>query len=193
MEYEGQGIRPPTPVLVDVTVGDVVACHAFALRCSRLRQYTGAGGWKGGLVPPMNLFGGIEVDGTNAGIVIGKVGEIAMCRLAGVHVDLALKDGGDGGKDLSLPCGRVQVKTGRKPFSSRLIREPIERVDWFVFATWSGLSGSVSIDGYIAHAAVLCFPLYPAKRGTWMNREVPMSRLRPIRPLLSIRPIDEVL
>jgi len=193
MESEGQGIRPPSPVLVDVTAGDVAACYEFALRCSRLRQYTGAGGWRGGLVPPMNLFGGIEVDGTNAGIVIGKVGEIAMCRLAGVHVDLALKDGGDGGKDLLLPCGRVQVKTGRKPFSSRLIREPIERVAWFVFATWSGLSGSVSIDGYIAHAAVLRFPLYQAKRGTWMNREVPVSRLRPIRSLLSIRPIDEVL
>lgn len=193
MESEGQGIRPPAPVLVDVTAGDVAACCAFALRCSRLRQYAGAGGWKGGLVPPMKLFGGIDVDGTTAGIVIGKVGEIAMCRLAEVHVDLALKDSGDGGKDLSLPCGRVQVKTGRKPFSSRLVRDPIERVDWFVFATWSGLSGSVSIDGYIAYAAVLLFPLCPAKRGTWMNREVPMSRLRPIRPLLSIRPIDEVL
>ena len=193
MESEGQGIRPPAPVLVDVTAGDVAACHAFALRCCRLRQYAGAGGWKGGLVSPMKLLGGVDVDGATAGIVIGKVGEVAMCRLAGVEVDLVLKDRGDGGKDLSLPCGRLQVKTGRKCFATRLVRDPVERVDWFVFATWSGLSKSVSIDGYISHAAVIRFPLYPAKRGTWMNREVPEQRLRPIRSLLKIRPIDEVL
>jgi hypothetical protein len=141
----------------------------------------------------MKLLGGVDVDGATAGIVIGKVGEVAMCRLAGVEVDLVLKDRGDGGKDLSLPCGRLQVKTGRKCFATRLVRDPVERVDWFVFATWSGLSKSVSIDGYISHAAVIRFPLYPAKRGTWMNREVPEQRLRPIRSLLKIRPIDEVL
>lgn len=193
MESEGQGSRAPAPVLVDITAYDVEVCVDFAMRCSRLRQYAGSGGWQGGLVSAMRLFGGIDVDGTHAGIVIGKVVEVAMCRLAGVNVDLALRDRGDGGTDLVLPCGVVQVKASRKAFQSRFVRDPIESVDWFVFGNWSGLSKSVSIDGYISHAAVNRIPLSWSPRGSWMNREVPTWKLYPIRSLLKIRPIQESL
>lgn len=193
MEVEGQGKRPPQSVLVDIAAAEVAMCHEFAQRCSRLRSYAGASGWKGGLVPGMRLLGGIDVDRTHAGLVIGKVGEVAMCKLAGVPVDLALKDRGDGGRDLPLPSGSVQVKTSRKPFPTRMVRDPVEQCDWFVFAMWNGLRTTVSLDGYVSRAVLLRLPSVWAPSGQWMNKEIHVSRLLPIRQLLKIRPIDEVL
>lgn len=193
MEAEGQGKRPPQSVAVEITPADVAVCHEFAVRCSRLRAYAGRHGWKGGLVPGMRLFGGIDVDRTNAGLVIGKVGEVAVCRLAGVHVDLALKDRGDGGKDLPLSSGSVQVKTSRKSFQTRMVRDPVEKCDWFVFASWDGLCSVVSVDGYVSRAALARLPSVPSPAGHWMNKEIPVSSLLPIRQLLKIRPISEVL
>jgi len=193
MESEGQGRHAPKPVPVRVTAGIIELCNEFAERCNRLRQYSGAGGWRGGLIRPMTLFGGIDVDSSTAGIVIGKVGEAAMCILAGQPIDLALKDRGDGGRDLSLPCGSVQVKTSRKRYANNLVREPVEQCDWFVFATWDGTTPVVEIDGYASRAVVASMPIEPSRRGSWMNREVPYDALRPIRSLLAIRPISEVV
>lgn len=193
MEVEGQGKRPPQSVAVEITPADVAVCHEFATRCSRLRAYAGRPGWKGGLVPGMTMFGGIDVDRTSAGIVIGKVGEVAMCRLAGVPVDLALKDRGDGGKDLPLPSGSVQVKTSRKSFPTRMVRDRVEQCDWFVFAVWDGLCSIVKLDGYVSRAALARLPSVPAPAGNWLNKEIPISSLLPIRQLLKIRPIREVV
>ena len=198
MEVEGQGRKPPQSVLVEITPAEVEMCHSFAQRCSRLRSYAGRSGWKGGLVDGMRMLGGIDVDATHAGIVIGKVGEMAMCKLASVPVDLALKDRGDGGKDLPLPSGSVQVKTSTRQFRTRLIRNPIERCDWFVFATWDGLCHEVSIEGYVSRAALDRLANVPSrakssKAGSWMNKEIETSSLLPIRQLLKIRPISEVL
>jgi hypothetical protein len=193
MEVEGQGKRPPQSVPVEVTPSDVSLCHDFAMRCSRLRSYAGKAGWKGGLVPGMRLFGGIDVDRAIAGLVIGKVGEVAMCRLSGVAVDLALKDRGDGGRDLPLPSGSVQVKTTRKSYRTRMVRDPVERCDWFVFAVWDGLCSVVTVDGYASRAALARLESVPAPAGNWMNKEIPVSSLLPIRQLLKIRPIREVL
>lgn len=193
MEVEGQGRRPPQSVPVEITPADVSLCHDFALRCSRLRAYAGRQGWRGGLVGGMRLFGGVDVDRTHAGLVIGKVGEVAMCKLAGVPVDLALKDRGDGGKDLPLPSGSVQVKTTRKPFQTRFVRDPVERCDWFVFAVWDGLASVVNVDGYASRAALDRLLSVPAPSGEWMNKEIDVSSLLPIRQLLKIRPIREVM
>lgn len=193
MESEGKGKVAPSPVLVEITRSDVVACFAFAIQCSRLRQYAKSGGWRGGLVPAMTLYGGVGVDNTVAGIVIGKVGEVAMCRLAGVAVDLALRDQGDGGRDLLLPCGVTQVKTSRKSYPTKLIRTPVEQAEWFVFATWNGMTSSVQVDGYISRPAICRMPIVPSVKGSWMNHEVPVCDLLPIRSLLKIRPICEVL
>lgn len=193
MEVEGHGRKPPHSVLVEISPAEVALCFEFAQRCSRLRAYAGVPGWKGGLVAGMRLFGGIDVDRTHAGLVIGKVGEVAMCKLANVPVDLALKDRGDGGKDLPLPSGSVQVKTSRRPFPTRMVRDPVERCDWFVFAMWNGLRPTVSIDGYVSRAVLVGLPLVWAPSGEWMNREIHVSSLLPIRQLLKIRPIGEVL
>jgi ATP-dependent helicase YprA (DUF1998 family) len=141
----------------------------------------------------MTLYGGVAVDNTVAGIVIGKVAEVAMCRLAGVPVDLALRERGDGGRDLLLPCGVTQVKASRKSYETKLVREPFEAAEWFVFATWKGTDSTVWIDGYVSRAAMSRMEVVPSVRGGWMNREVPVSELLPIRSLLKIRPISEVL
>jgi ATP-dependent helicase YprA (DUF1998 family) len=141
----------------------------------------------------MTLYGGVAVDNTVAGIVIGKVAEVAMCRLAGVPVDLALRKRGDGGRDLLLPCGVTQVKASRKSYETKLVREPFEAAEWFVFATWKGTDSTVWIDGYVSRAAMSRMEVVPSVRGGWMNREVPVSELLPIRSLLKIRPISEVL
>lgn len=74
-----------------------------------------------------------------------------------------------------------------------MVRDPIERCDWFVFAMWNGLRPTVSIDGYVSRSALVSLPLALAPSGEWMNREVHVSSLLPIRQLLKIRPIGEVL
>lgn len=193
MEVEGQGRRPPQCVLVDVTPAEVAMCFEFAQRCSRLRAYAGKPGWKGGLISGMRLYGGIDAEQEHAGIVIGKVGEIAMCKLSGVPVDLALRDRGDGGKDLPLPSGSVQVKTSRRKFPTRMVRDPVEQCDWFAFTTWAGIGPSVSVEGYVSRAVLLRLPSVPSPRGEWMNKEIHVASLLPIRQLLKIRPIREVL
>lgn len=193
MESEGQGKRPPAPVLVEVTQSEVGYCVDFAERCSRLRQYAGKPGWRGGLVGGMKLYGGFDANSATAGLIIGKVAECAVCKLAGVPIDLALRDRGDGGRDLQLPCGDTQVKASRKAYASKFIRDPVEQVPWFVFATWSGKDSRVCVEGYISRASLLRMDVVPSPRGGWMNREVPMNRLMPIRSLLRIRPIREVL
>jgi hypothetical protein len=193
VESEGQGKRPPVPVPVEITRSDVLLCFDFAIRCARLRRYAASEGWRGGLVPSMSLFGGVAVDSTVAGIVIGKVAEVAMCRLSSVPIDLALRETGDGGCDLLLPCGTTQVKASRRPFATKFVREPFEHVDWFVLATWSGQTSSVSVEGYVSRAAMGRMEIASSPCGRWMNRQIPTHELLPIRSLLRIRPIHEVL
>lgn len=193
MESEGRGKRPPTPVLVDITPAEVALCFDFAQKCCRLRSYQGKAGWKGGLIAGKMLYGGIDADRATVGIVIGKVGEMAVCKISGVATDLALRDRGDGGKDLPLPSGSVQVKTASGSFATRFVRHPAEACDWFVFATWSGLTRDVRIDGYVSRAALSRVPTVASPRGEWMNKEIHVTDLLPIRQLLKIRPISEVL
>ena len=193
METEGQGRRPPKPVLVEISTSEVVEVHRFAVECERLRSYAGNAGWRGGQLGARQIPGVGIVSGSIATIVVGKIGEFAMCRLAGVPVDLAMRGTGDGGKDLELPCGSVQVKTSTRVFDSVLIRCPPERVDWFVFARWIGTENVVSILGYAFRETVAAIPPTPSLRGNWMNHDVPISCLLPIRRLLAIRPVRESL
>lgn len=191
MESEGQGKRPPAPVLVEVTQGDILSSVDFARAYIKAKEHAGKPGWRGGLVPDLVLRWGIEVGKDIAGTVIGKVAENAMCRLAGVRLDDVIRSGGDGGKDLLLPCGTTQVKTSRT--GVHLVRVPAERADWFVFATWNGTASHVAIDGYISRPSLVRHEPQPSRRGSWMNYEVSSSSLYPIRSLLRIRPICEVL
>lgn len=191
MEAEGQGKRPPVPVLVEVAQGDIHAAIDFARAYIKDKQHAGKPGWRGGLVPDMVLRWGIEVEKDIAGTVIGKVAESAMCRLAGVRLDDVIRRGGDGGKDLLLPCGATQVKASRT--GKHLVRVPAERADWFVFATWNGTATHVAIDGYISRPSLVRHEPKPSHRGNWMNYEVSSSSLRPIRSLLQIRTVGEVL
>lgn len=191
MESEGQGKRPPAPVLVEVTKADILSAIEFARAYVRAKQHAGKPGWRGGLVPGLMLRWGIKAEKEIAGTVIGKVGESAMCRLAGVRLDDVIRRGGDGGKDLPLPCGSTQVKTSRT--GRHLVRVPAERADWFVFATWNGTSPHVAVDGYIGRPSLVRHKPQPSDRGNWMNYEVFSSSLYPIRSLLRIRPIREVL
>jgi hypothetical protein len=74
-----------------------------------------------------------------------------------------------------------------------MVREPVEKCDWFVFATWNGTTPTVSVDGYVSRAILLRADVKPSPVGEWMNREIETSKLLPIRQLLQIRPIREVL
>jgi hypothetical protein len=193
MESEGQGRRPPVPVLVEITPSEIEMCIDFARQYVKRYQYAGKPGWKGGLVRSLKLPDGRALGGDIAGTVVGKVGECAMCRLAGVALDLAFRRGGDGGSDLPLPCGSVQVKTSKGSYDSRYVRVPAERADWFVFGNWSGSEYRVSIDGYLSRAVLCRSPEVGSSRGAWMNYSVSTSRLHPIRSLLQIKPVSEVV
>lgn len=193
MESEGQGRRPPVPVLVDVTPSEIEMCIDFARQYVERYQYAGRPGWNGGLVRLFKLPCGKVLSRDIAGTVLGKVGECAMCKLAGVSLDVAFRSGGDGGHDLQLPCGSVQVKTAKSDYESRFVRVPAERADWFVFANWSGIDCRVAIDGYLSRAVVRRSPEVGGLYGSWMNYSVSTSRLHPIRSLLRIRPLSEVL
>jgi len=187
MEAEGQGKRRPVPVLVEVTKSDILLSIDFANAYIKERQHAGKPGWPGGNVQAKVLRGGIYVEKDIACTVIGKVAECAMCRLAGVPLDDVIRCGGDGGKDLTLPCGSIQVKASQA--GRHLVRVPAERVDYFVFATWSGTASHVAINGYITRASLVQHERKPSHLGNWINYEVPASSLRPIRPLLQIRPV----
>ena len=191
MESEGHGRHPPVPVSIRVSPSDIQIAIEFARDYVRAKEHAGKPGWRGGLVPPLVVRGGVRVEKEIAGTVIGKVAEIAMCRLAGVDPDLAMHRLGDGGKDLPLPCGKVQVKASRS--GRNLVRVPAERVPWFVFAQWDGVAATVSILGYISRVRLVQFDPVASTRGTWMNHEIPCSSLLPIRSLLKIRPLGEVL
>jgi len=193
MESEGQGRRPPVPVLVDVTRSEIEMCIDFARQYIERCRYAGRPGWKGGLVSSLQLPWGDVLGSDIANTVVGKVGECAMCKLAGMPLDVALRSGGDSGLDLSLPCGSVQVKTAQRKYDSRYVRIPAEHADWFVFANWSGRGYRASIDGYLSHAVVCRSPEVGSSRGSWMNYCVSTSRLHPIRSLLRIQPIAEVI
>lgn len=193
MESEGRGKRPPAPVLVDVTPSEIEMCIDFARRYVERCQYAGRPGWKGGLVRSLRLPCGKVLGRDIACTVLGKVGECAMCKLSGVALDVALRLGGDSGSDLPLPCGSVQVKTTQRDYGSRLVRIPAERADWFAFANWSGEGYIVSLDGYLSRAVVCRSPEVESSRGTWMNYSVSTRSLHPIRSLLRIRPISEVV
>lgn len=191
MESEGQGRRPPAPVPVRVCPADIRLAIDFAREYVRAKQHAGKPGWRGGLLPGLVVRGGERVEKDIAGTVIGKVAEIAMCRLAGVEPDLAIRRGGDGGRDLPLPCGKVQVKASMK--GRNLVRVNAEQVPWFVFAKWDGVSANVEILGYLSRQRVIEFAPVKSHLGNWLNHEIPCSSLLPIRSLLRIRPIDEVL
>jgi hypothetical protein len=193
MESEGQGRRPPVPVLVDVAPSEIEECINFARKYVERYRYAGKPGWKGGLVRSLTLPDGRVLGGDIAGTVVGKVGECAMCKLAGVALDVAFRRGGDGGRDLPLPCGSVQVKTAKGSYDSRYVRIPAERADWFVFGNWSGSEYRVSIDGYLSRAVLCRSPEVGSSRGSWMNYSVSTSRLHPIRSLLRIKPVSEVV
>lgn len=191
MESEGQGRRPPAPVPVRVFPADIRIAIEFARKYVRAKHHAGKPGWRGGLLPDLVVRGGERVEKDIAGTVIGKVAEIAMCRLAGVDPDLAIHRGSDGGKDLPLPCGKVQVKASMK--GRNLVRLPAEQVPWFVFAKWDGVSANVDILGYLSRSRLVQFAPVGSHRGNWLNHEIPCSSLLPIRSLLRIKPISEGL
>lgn len=193
MEAEGIGKAPPKPVAVPITPGEVRACVEFSSRVLRARRYESGNAWQRGSLPALKFYGGAVVDKTLSPMVLGKVAELAVCKLAGVPVDFELRSCGDGGKDLLLPCGSTQVKASIKRYSTKFVKDPPENVDWFVFATWNGATRVVEIDGYVARAVIARLPVFQSPKGRWLNREVALSSLRPIRSLLSIRPICEVI
>lgn len=192
MESEGQGRRAPSPLRVQITSGQVAMCVEFARECEQVRGYAQSGGWRGGLLTGRTLFGGHRVESHECSTVIGKIGEVAMCLLAGEEVDTAIRRSGDGGKDLRLRCGSVQVKTSASNSTEKLVKDPPEMCDWFVFARWDGAIPYVFVDGYISRSLLFTREPQKSHRGSWMNRVVMSSELRPIRSLLAIRPISEV-
>lgn len=193
MESEGQGKRAPSPLRVAITSGQVAMCVEFARECEQVRGYARSGGWRGGLLTARTLFGGHRVESHECSTVIGKIGEVAMCILAGEKVDTAIRRSGDGGKDLRLPCGSVQVKTSSSNSTEKLVKDPPEMCDWFVFVRWDGVCPVVFVDGYISRSFLFNREPQKSRRGSWMNRVVMCSELRPIRSLLAIRPISEVI
>ena len=193
MESEGQGKRAPNPLRVQITSGHVALCVDFARECGLVRGYARSVGWRGGLLTGMTLFGGHWVESHECSTVIGKVGEVAICILAGAELDTAIRRSGDGGKDLLLPCGSVQVKTSKGNSTEKLVRDPPETCDWFVFCRWDGVSPYVFVDGYVSRCALLARPPQRSRRGRWNNRVVMSAELRPVRSLLAIRPIGEVI
>lgn len=194
MESEGQGKRAPSPLRVEITSGQVAMCVEFARKCELVRGYAGSGGWRGGqLKSGLSVFSGHVLESHESPIVVGKIGEVAMCILSGVEVDTAVRRRGDGGHDLRLPCGSVQVKTATRTYTSKLVKHPAEMSDWFVFATWDVQQRFVFVEGYVSREFVVRQIIEPSPRGSWMNHVVKCSDLRPIRSLLSIKPIFEVI
>lgn len=195
MEVEGVGERCPTPMRVRVSAGIVSECAGWARDCAAYRGYTTSRGvWAGGLRGPMTMFGGIRTERVWTGIALGKVAEWCVASLFGVRVDLVFRAGGDGGIDLALPCGAAQVKNTTRigPMLVKVGSRELSVAQFFIYTKWDGLEEFVSVLGYANRSSVLLSPQLPGIGG-WMNYSVNASSLLPIRSLLRVRPIREVL
>lgn len=189
------GIQTPSGrvgLRVEVTPNDLVTAIDFARRYIADKQHAGKGGWRGGMVKPFTAFG-VNVKQEHACTVVGKVGEMAFCKAANVEPDMDIHSFGDGGGDVRLPCGVVQAKTTTSDYPTRWVRHPIENADWFCFLVWEPGSNVATIDGYTSKPAVESCELRSSPRGSWMNRDVPVSMLNPIETLLSYKSIEEAI
>ncbi len=199
MESEGKGSRAPASVECPISTQDVRDCLEFALAYVADKQHAGRNGWRGGFVQPFTAAG-IYIDKPHACTVVGKLGEIALCRLAQVPVDFAIHKESDNGVDLVLPSGTVQVKTATGRDAVRYVRRHAERADYFAFASLdirNGLCGrSVYLDGYLKKSLVRKCKQQPSShtddRGNPVceNFVVPIIKLYPIRSLLRIPAIS---
>ena len=177
---------------VEVTPNDLIAAIDFARRYVADKQHAGKGGWRGGMVNEFTAFG-VTVQQEHACTVVGKVGEMALCKLANVEPDMDIHTFGDGGGDVRLPCGIVQAKTTTSDYPTRWVRHPIENADWFSFQVWEPGSEQVTIDGYASRPAVESCELRRSPRGDWLNRDVPVSMFKPITSLLAFKSISEAM
>jgi hypothetical protein len=177
---------------VEVTQNDLSCALDFARRYIADKQHAGKGGWRGGNVKPFTSFG-VHVPHEYACTVVGKIGEIALCRLAGVEPDMVIHTFGDAGSDLLLPCGVVQAKTTTQNYPSRWVRDPIEKAHWFCFLVWETDTNFVTVDGCLSRAAVQSCELRHSPIGDWLNRDVPVSLLKPITGLLAFKSISEAM
>lgn len=202
MESEGKGKRSPKSVRYQITPHDVRECLSFARDYVERKQHAGHSGWRGGFVPEFTAAG-LLVNRALACVVVGKLGEIALCSLAGVAVDFAIHDGSDNGVDVVLPCGTVQVKTSTSQDAVRMVRSPAESADYFVFASLDlkdGLLGRwVYLDGYIKRISVCRCPKQDSCKTDFRgnpvceNFVVATTSLYPIRSLLSIPTYDRCI
>lgn len=189
------GIQTPNGrvgLRVEVTPSDLVIALDFARRYIADKQHAGKGGWRGGMVQPFTAFG-VHVRQEYACTVVGKIGEMALCKLANVEPDMDIHAFGDGGGDVRLPCGVVQAKTTTSDYPTRWVRHPIENADWFAFLVWAPGSTEATVDGYASRPAVESCRLVNSPRGNWWNRDVPVAMFKPITSLLAFRSISEAM
>ncbi len=198
MQVEGKGAVAPKPRKLPVDLAVVRHCAEWAESCARMHGYDKSSDeWKKGISEPVNLIGNIFCESWFSGLALGKVAEWYVASMFGVKADMAFKVGGDGGIDLApswLPCGPAQIKNSRtmRPLLVKQGSREQERCEWFIATHWNGKQPSVSVLGWVTKAQVNAASLVPGK-GRWWNRSVPVERLSPIRSLLALRRIGEVL
>lgn len=193
MEVEGKGKRAPRQKLLPVESGVVAACVEWARQCADYRDYQNGSQWQRGLKPAMTLYGGHRAESYYSGLAIGKVAEWYVAQMFGVTLDLRFLPGGDGGIDLTLPCGPTQVKNcGRRAMLIKLGSRELRTAEWFIATGWNGADDHLPVLGYAHRQRVTSSQVEPGI-GKWMNYVVPLDCLEPVSSLLSIRQIQEVV
>lgn len=182
MITEGTGMRPPAPVKIRLSAGDMTMLRAAAGELESAKYGKRTDAWGKGLVSnPM---------------FVGLCGEHACCvflnRKLGtnVQIDTMLRRYGDGGADIVLMGVRIQVKT-RASGKRNLIRRVDDRkrlrglaVHAFVFAQLLESARTVHLLGW-CHAtdARKNGRLSKSARGDWWNIEVEEKYLLPMNDL----------
>ena len=195
MLTEGIGIKPPAPVAVVLTDGNMRLIAAEAKRQAEARNYNGrSDSWGKGFGISM-VVGGVALQSSESPIFVGKIGEYAtahiLTRRLGVRIEPSAEvlTGGDGGADLIVVGKVLQIKTRRSvPVSLIRVRDDrgfsvFHKCDAFVFCSWDGVR-TVRILGWLKSGDVLSKQEVNARCGDHKNVEVHDSELLPFSRLV---------
>lgn len=202
MWIEGEGKRPPVPVRIRMSGGDMRVLLLEAQKRARHRGYESkATTWENGICDSIEIDGVGRLTKAVRPIFAGLIGECGVSRAVGGSIDFLLLDGGDDGRDLVIHGLGIQVKLCQKSCGANLVRCRNERgyskpitARVHVFCEWDKSDvRTVGVRGWVWSKDMVALPEVKSAVGSWWNFDVPNEMLLPVSQLkdeLEARRID---
>ncbi len=201
MICEGKGNVAPAPVVVHLEPSELRIIKDRAVQQAIERDYSRrSDAWGQGLASGMRFRNSMDLRPEETAPFVGMVGEYALCvflnRNLGREVasfDDTPRQHGDGGVDVSCLGLSIQVKTRTNPDYPSLVKraESSGRLvplvgDIYVFALYRReLQEELKLLGFVWVDMLKPLRLYPARKGSHFNIEIPDTILLPMSRLVS--------